>query len=138
MRPLIDAHLDLAWMAMNFNRDLLASVADVRRAEEGMTDEPARGRNTVTLPELRRARVPVCVATLMARSGPSNPIPSGCKRTDLDYVTQAICLFACPGTPGILPAAGEAGASEAHHQPRAAGGSLRRLDRRARHGARWA
>ena len=55
MRPLIDAHLDLAWNALYFNRDLLATVAEVRTAEQGMTDELARGGNTLTLPELRRA-----------------------------------------------------------------------------------
>ena len=65
MRPLIDAHLDLAWNALYFDRDLLASVAAVRESERGMTDELARGRNTVTLPELRRAHVPLCVATLI-------------------------------------------------------------------------
>lgn len=90
MRPLIDAHLDLAWNALYFNRDLLASVADVRRSEQGMKDELARGRNTLTLPELRRAHVPVCIATLMARSGPDQPVRKGFKRTDLDYTNQFI------------------------------------------------
>jgi membrane dipeptidase len=90
MRPLIDAHLDLAWNALSFNRDLLAEVGEVRRAEQGLTDEPARGRNTVTLPELRQARMPICIATLMARSGPDQPRHFGTKRTDLDYSTQAI------------------------------------------------
>ena len=59
MRAIIDAHLDLAWNALYFNRDLLASVADLRLAEQGMTDELARARNTLTLPELRRAKVAI-------------------------------------------------------------------------------
>src|SRR5437763_13365453 len=88
-RPLFDAHLDLAWSAVFFNRDLTREVAEVRRGEQGMTDEPSRGRNTVTLPELRRAGVRVCVATLLARSGPEQKRQSGYKRTDLDYATQA-------------------------------------------------
>ncbi len=90
MRPLIDSHLDLAWNALSFNRDLLMTVAEMRAFERGMTDEPARGRNTLTFPELRRANMPVCVATLMARSGPDQPRASGTKRTDLDYTSQAI------------------------------------------------
>jgi membrane dipeptidase len=90
MRPIIDAHLDLAWNALYFNRDLLASVAKVRRAERGMTDELARGRNTVTLPELRRAKVGLCLATLMGRSGPGQPRRDAFKRTDLDYANQTI------------------------------------------------
>ena len=93
MRPIIDSHLDLAWNALYFNRDLLAEVATIRRMETGMTDELARGRNTLSLPELRRAKVGVCLATLMARSGP-DPVASrkSGKRTDLDYSTQAIAF----------------------------------------------
>jgi membrane dipeptidase len=90
MRPLIDSHLDLAWNALSFNRDLRMTVEEMRAFEKGMTDEPARGRNTLTFPELRRANMPVCVATLMARSGPDQPRASGTKRTDLDYTSQAI------------------------------------------------
>ena len=90
MRPLIDSHLDLAWNALSFNRDLLMTVGEMRAFEQGMTDELARGRNTLTFPELRRANMPVCVATLMARSGPDQPRVSGTKRTDLDYTSQAI------------------------------------------------
>jgi membrane dipeptidase len=90
MRPLIDAHLDLAWSAMFFNRNLLHSVSDIRQSETGMTDELARGRNTVSLPELRCANVAVCIATLLARSGPDKlkRVPS--KRVDLDYAEQRI------------------------------------------------
>ena len=69
-RLLIDAHLDLAWSAVSFNRDLTLTVEAIRRREQGMTDEPSRGRNTVTLPELKRAGVRLCVATLLARGGP--------------------------------------------------------------------
>ncbi len=90
MRPMIDAHLDLAWSALFFNRDLLANVAEVRAAEAGMTDEPARAKNTLTFPELRRAKIPICVATLLARGGPDQPRRTGYKRTDLDYVNQTV------------------------------------------------
>ena len=73
---------------MYFNRDLLQPVADIRAAEAGWMDELSRGRNTVSLPELRRANVPVCVATLMARSGPDKKKTAPGKRIDLDYVEQ--------------------------------------------------
>lgn len=88
--PIFDAHLDLAWSAVFFNRDLTRELADVREHERGMTDEPARGRGTVTLPELRRANVTTCVATLLARGGPDQKPLAGYKRTDLDYVTQDV------------------------------------------------
>ena len=88
--PIFDAHLDLAWCAVFFNRDLKADVHEVRRRERGMTDEPSRGRGTVTFPELRRARVAVCVATLLARGGPAQKFQPGYKRTDLDYLNQDV------------------------------------------------
>lgn len=61
-----DAHLDLAWNAMDWNRDLLQPVTELRRREEGMTD-PGRGANTVCFPELRRGQVAIFIATLLAR-----------------------------------------------------------------------
>ena len=36
MRPMIDAHLDLALNALNYNRDLFLSVQDLREVERGM------------------------------------------------------------------------------------------------------
>ena len=56
----IDAHLDLSYNALNWNRDLTLSVADIRRQESGMT-EKGRGTNTVAFPELRAGEVGVCL-----------------------------------------------------------------------------
>lgn len=89
MRPMIDAHLDLSWNALSFDRDLLATVEEIRLSEEGMTDEKGRRRNTLTLPELRKARIPICVATLLCRSGPVPIKRPGFRRTDLDFMTRA-------------------------------------------------
>src|SRR6516225_4511629 len=63
-----DSHLDLAWNAIDWNRDLLQPVAEIRRRERdaGMTDK-GRGCNTVAFPELRRGKVCVFIATLLAR-----------------------------------------------------------------------
>ena len=88
--PIFDAHLDLAWSAVFFNRDLTLELSAVREREAGMGDEPGRGRGTVTLPELRKAGVRACVATLLARGGPGQKIPAGYKRSDLDYVNQDV------------------------------------------------
>ncbi len=38
--------------------------------EQPMDDGPFRGRGTVTLAEMRRAGIAVCIVTLLARSGP--------------------------------------------------------------------
>src|SRR6185503_18756224 len=64
---IIDAHLDLAWNALQWNRDLQQSVYNIRTQEQQLT-EPGRGQNTVALPEMRKGRVALCFATVLARS----------------------------------------------------------------------
>jgi membrane dipeptidase len=86
---LIDAHLDLAWNGVSFDRDLTLEVEEVRQAEAEMDDEPSRGRPTTSFPELRRAGVAIAVVTLLARSGPRNVRKVRYGRTDLDYATRA-------------------------------------------------
>lgn len=63
----IDAHLDLAMNAMEWNRDLRLPVTDIRKTEEGMNDLPDRGKGTVSFPALRRGGVGIVVATQIAR-----------------------------------------------------------------------
>ena len=62
-----DGHLDLAMNAMEWNRDLRWSVETIRQSETGMTDKPDRGKNTVSLPAMRKGKVCLCNATLIAR-----------------------------------------------------------------------
>jgi membrane dipeptidase len=72
----IDAHLDLAMNAMEWNRDLRQPVAEIRKRETGMTDKPDRGRGTVSLPELRKGNIGLVVATQIARYvSRENPLP---------------------------------------------------------------
>ena len=70
MPLLFDAHLDLSWNALSFDRDLTASIDEINARERGMTDSPARGNATVCLEEMRRGHIAVCVGTLLARSQP--------------------------------------------------------------------
>ncbi len=74
---IFDAHLDLAWNALDWNRDLRLPAADVRRRErqQNMTDK-GRGEGTVTFPELRRGEVGIFIATLLARLARPNLNPS--------------------------------------------------------------
>jgi membrane dipeptidase len=88
MRPLIDTHLDLAWNALQWDRDLTLPLVDLRAAECEMTDHPARGRATVSLPELRDAGVRVCLATILTRAKPWVRPRDGFSRRDLDLVNQ--------------------------------------------------
>jgi membrane dipeptidase len=88
--PLIfDAHLDLAWNAVSFDRDLTLPLVDMRQNEAHMIDEPGRGHCTVCYPEMQTAGVAICLATLLARGGPvPSPVPIR-QRTDLDYAGAA-------------------------------------------------
>jgi membrane dipeptidase len=75
-----DLHLDLAMNALWYDRDLLLDL-DAARAAETLSEEAAarntgvmaappakaRGKNTVTLPEMRRGHIGLCVATVLAR-----------------------------------------------------------------------
>jgi len=73
---IFDAHLDLSMNAMEWNRDIRLPLVEIRRRELGMTDKPDRTRNTVCLPEMRRARIGLCVATQIARySGRFSKLP---------------------------------------------------------------
>lgn len=73
---ILDAHLDLAMNALEWNRDLSRPIDDIRQAERGLTDKPDRGRGTVSLPEMRRGHIGLCVATLIGRYvAPGNPLP---------------------------------------------------------------
>ncbi len=68
---IIDSHLDLSWNALNWKRDLTKSIEDLRRSEQGSVDSK-RGHNTVSFPELQKAGVAVCLATVLARSSRLN------------------------------------------------------------------
>lgn len=63
---IVDSHLDLAWNALNWNRDLTLPVEEIRRAESAMS-EHRRGANTVCFPEMRKGNVAICLATVLAR-----------------------------------------------------------------------
>lgn len=64
---IIDAHLDLAMNAMEWNRDLRKSVMQIRKLEVGMQDKPDRGNGTVAFPELRKGNIGLVFATQIAR-----------------------------------------------------------------------
>jgi membrane dipeptidase len=73
---IIDAHLDLAMNAMEWNRDLRLPVAVINQREAGLADKPDRGHATVSLPALREGNIGLVVATQIARFvAPGNPLP---------------------------------------------------------------
>ena len=64
---ILDAHLDLAMNALEWNRDLTWTVEEIRKSEIGMTDKPDREKNTVSLDAMRKGNIGLCVATQIAR-----------------------------------------------------------------------
>jgi membrane dipeptidase len=64
---LIDAHLDLALNALEWNRDLTRPIAEIRAAESALNDKAGRGHGTVCLPEIRRAGIGLAVVTQIAK-----------------------------------------------------------------------
>ena len=64
---ILDAHLDLAMNALEWNRDLRWSVDDIRVSEQGMDDKPDRSKGTVSFPALHEGNIGLVVATQIAR-----------------------------------------------------------------------
>lgn len=85
----IDAHLDLSYNALNWNRDLTRPVAEIRASEAGMTGK-GRGTNTVAFPELRRGEVGICLATVLARSNPAG-------KSNIDFRNREIAFAMAQG-----------------------------------------
>jgi membrane dipeptidase len=87
---IFDAHLDLAWNAIDWNRDLLLPVEEVRRHEraQGWTGK-GRGQGTVTFPELRKGGVGLFIATLLARLVRDNMMPAFQRYASMDAAYAA-------------------------------------------------
>jgi len=66
---IIDAHLDMAMNAVEWNRDYTCTVQELREREieKNLTDKRDRGKGTVSLPELRKGKIGLVVATQLAR-----------------------------------------------------------------------
>ena len=88
MRIICDAHLDLAINAVSFDRDLTKPLDDINEIERHMNDHKARGSSTVSLPEMRRGGVALCLGTLLARAELRNRPRDGFLRVDFDHGTR--------------------------------------------------
>lgn len=89
-RLIVDAHLDLAMNALEWNRDLRQPLTDIRQREMHMRDKPDRGKGTVCLPELRNGKVGLVVATQLARyTPPGSALPGWNSPQQAWAMTQA-------------------------------------------------
>jgi membrane dipeptidase len=96
--PLFDAHLDLAWNAVSWGRDISAPLEAINAAERYMAGQRPRGRATTCLPEMRRGAVAACLATLLARAPRFHePLRQENLRTCLDYPNQEVACAVARG-----------------------------------------
>src|SRR5512134_3004613 len=98
---IIDAHLDLAWNALQWNRNIQHSVYTVRTGESNLAGS-GRGQGTVALPEMRKGRIALCFATLLARS-------TGRTIQNLDYSSPYQAYAAAQGQLAYYRALHDAG-----------------------------
>jgi len=63
---IVDSHLDLAYSALEWNRDLLQPISRIREAEAGI-GEKGRGLNVVNFEELRRGNFGLIFVTIHSR-----------------------------------------------------------------------
>jgi membrane dipeptidase len=127
VRRIFDGHLDLAWNALSWDRDITLDLDLLNRGEQAMSDHPARGRATTTLPEMQRGGVAACQATLLARAKPGAGRSDRQGRTDLDFACQEIASAMARGQlayyellerRGLLRMIRTAGELEAHWESR--------------------
>ncbi|MBT6724657.1 MAG: peptidase M19, partial [Planctomycetaceae bacterium] len=87
---IFDAHLDISMNAVEWNRDLTDTLKNVREREAGKMDYVDRGKGVLTLEEMRRGEIGVCIATQIGRYvAPDNPLP-GWNSPDIAWsITQA-------------------------------------------------
>jgi membrane dipeptidase len=94
---IFDGHLDLAWNALSWNRDITLDLDRLNESERGLTDHPARGRATTTLPEMRSGGIAACQATVLARSRSGASIHGGNTRLSLDFTNQEVASATARG-----------------------------------------
>jgi membrane dipeptidase len=91
---IFDSHLDLALNAVDWNRDIRMDIADIRAQETalGMTDK-GRCTNTVSFPELRRGKIGLGVATVLARQERQINHPFGYTTPEACYAVAMSHLY---------------------------------------------
>ena len=76
---IFDWHLDLAWNALEWDRDLTLPVHEIRRRERARSlSGPGRGTGTVSFPALQQGNIGVVSATLLARHDAAGTMMPGC------------------------------------------------------------
>lgn len=82
---LVDAHLDLAMNALNWDRNLDLTVEQIREMEAGMLPEKGRACGTVAFPEMRKGEVGLSVVTVIARTKYPGSPSTGAACQEISY-----------------------------------------------------
>ncbi len=81
---IIDSHLDIAYSALEWNRDLLQPIVKIREGEAGMPQK-GRGLNVVNFEELRRGEIGLFFVTVHCRLSSMGKRFSGVRTQDISY-----------------------------------------------------
>ena len=81
---IVDSHLDIAFNALEWDRDLFQPIAKIREAEAGM-GQKGRGLGVVNFSELRRGGIGLFFATVNCRLASMGKRFSGVRTQDIAY-----------------------------------------------------
>ena len=81
---IVDSHLDIAFNALEWDRDLLQPIAAIRASEAGMGGK-GRGANLISFDELRRGRIGLFMATCHCRLASVGKRFSGVRTQEIAY-----------------------------------------------------
>ena len=81
---IVDSHLDIAYNALEWDRDLLQPIAKIRESEAGM-GQKGRGLGVVNFEELRRGGIGLMFVTVNCRIASMGKRFSGVRTQDIAY-----------------------------------------------------
>ncbi len=81
---IVDSHLDIAFNALDWNRDLTQSITSIRESEAGMARK-GRGAGVVSFEELRRGGIGLIFATVHCRLASVGRRFAGVRTQDIAY-----------------------------------------------------
>ena len=81
---IVDSHLDIAFNAIDWNRDLTQDITSIREGEAGMADK-GRGAGVVNFEELRRGGIGLIFVTVHCRLASFGKKFPGARTQDISY-----------------------------------------------------
>lgn len=112
---IIDSHLDIAYNALEWDRDLTQSIHRIREAEAGMPGK-GRGVNVVSFDELRRGEIGLFFVTMCCRLASRGKLFPGVRTQDIAYARDRgqLAYYRLMETRGYLRQLRTQGDIEAH------------------------